>query len=349
MRAPQLLIQAESRHQVFLERLKTGNMDALKAMLVDTRRAVLGQLSGQNLTEWSRTKLQKQLAAIDAIIAGNYADWATVLDGQIRELALYEAGFEIRALEKVATVNFTLPTPEQLAAAIGGNPLSIEGPDKGKLLESFLKDWLERDRQRYQGVINAGYAQGQTTQGIVAELRNQFDRSLGSLETMARTSLQHAAQQTRQATAEANSDIIKKIRIVATLDSRTSSQCASLDGREFDIDKGPRPPFHPNCRTTTTYVLDDRFAVLREGATRSSRGPDGVEPAPANQTYYAWLKQQPKEFVNEAIGPQRAKLLLDGGLSAERFAELGLSKQFMPLSLDQMRQIEPLAFDRAGL
>ena len=48
-----------------------------------------------------------------------------------------------------------------------------------------------------------------------------------------------------------------------------------------------------------------------------------------------------------AIGPQRGKLLRDGGLSSEKFGELQLSKSFEPLTLDEMRKLEPEAFKEA--
>ena len=96
--------------------------------------------------------------------------------------------------------------------------------------------------------------------------------------------------------------------------------------------------------------LDERFDFLDEGATRSVRGASGkVSSAPAEQTYYQWLKDQPYEFQKTAIGPTRAKLLNEGGLSSERFAELQLSKNFKPLTLDEMRELEPMAFIDAGI
>ena len=55
---------------------------------------------------------------------------------------------------------------------------------------------------------------------------------------------------------KANEDVTEKYRYVATLDSRTSALCASLDGQEFEYDKGPEPPQHFNCRSTTVAVID---------------------------------------------------------------------------------------------
>lgn len=125
--------------------------------------------------------------------------------------------------------------------------------------------------------------------------------------------------------------------------------CASLDRREFAIDKGPRPPRHPNCRCTTVPVLKREFAFLSEGGTRASAGAGGGKQVDAGLDYFEWLKLQPRSFIDVAIGPARAKLLLDGGLSAGRFAALQLDRRFEPLTLAEMKKIEPIAFARAGL
>ncbi|MFP3663054.1 hypothetical protein SB768_31970, partial [Burkholderia sp. SIMBA_043] len=58
---------------------------------------------------------------------------------------------------------------------------------------------------------------------------------------------------------------------------------------------------------------------------------------------------QPAAFQDATLGPVRGKLFRDGGLTAERFAALQLDKNFKPLTLDQLKELEPLAFERARL
>ena len=50
-----------------------------------------------------------------------------------------------------------------------------------------------------------------------------------------------------------------------------------------------------------------------------------------------------------APGPVRGKLFRDCRLDAERFAVLQLDKNFKPLTLDQLKGLEPLAVERVGL
>ena len=91
--------------------------------------------------------------------------------------------------------------------------------------------------------------------------------------------------------------------------------------------------------------LDDGLDFLDKGATRSS--VNGY--VDADLTYYQWLKRQPAAFQDLAVGPARGKLLRNGGINSERFSELQLDRNFQPLTLDEMRQLEPQAFARAGL
>jgi len=108
------------------------------------------------------------------------------------------------------------------------------------------------------------------------------------------------------------------------------------------------PPFHINCRTTITPITK-LSAAFAKGATRASVGASGGAQVSASLSYYQWLKTQPAAFQDAALGPVRAKLFRDGGLTAERFASLQLDKNFKPLTLDQLKELEPLAFQRAGI
>ena len=89
--------------------------------------------------------------------------------------------------------------------------------------------------------------------------------------------------------------------------------------------------------------------MFAKGATRASVGANGGQQVGADLDYYHWLQQQPAAFQTEALGPVRAKLFREGGLSVERFAELQLDRNFTPLTLRQMIDLEPLAFERASI
>lgn len=352
------LVEQSARHSVYLERLKSGEVNQFASFLQQIDRSIRARLAGEVLTDFSRTRFERLLASLNRDLRAIYADYWQELSGNLIELAEYEAGFEARSLSSVVGFETVVPAAEQVRAAVTSAPLSVRGPDGGKLLEPFVKDWSAVEIKRVSGAIRQGFFEGQTTGRILQSVRgtraNRFTDGVLAVtnrnaEAIVRTAVQHVASTARNETWKANNDIVAGVVWSSTLDSRTSQQCRSLDGQVFPIDKGPRPPIHIRCRSTTVPQLDDRFAFLGKDGTRSTRGPDGVGRTDASETYYSWLKRQPAAFQNDAIGPTRAKLLRDGGLTAERFAELNLNRNFKPMTLDEMRAIEPTAFLKADL
>jgi len=360
--ADDALITIATRHQSHYERLKSSEVKKFDEFLVTMERDIRNKLTSQDITEFTRSRLEKKLKQIGTLMRGTFEEYKKVWRESVTDAADYEAGFEVRSLEKVVDdVEFAMPSDSQLTKAVFNTPLGdIGGPSGGSLLEPWFDDMTATEIKRVQGEIRLGYAQGETTSSIVRRIRgtkaaNYADGALAitkrNADTITKTSLQHAAMQSRGEVWQKNDSVVKKRRIVATLDQRTSTICRSLDGQEFPLDKGPKPPFHPNCRTSETAVLADKYADLSRGRTRAERDPEtgDIGRVSANKSYYEWLKTQPAKVQNSIIGPTRGKLLRKGDISAERFSELQLGKNFEPLTLDQMRKIEPTAFDKAGL
>lgn len=356
------LILIATRHQSHYERLKSHEVALFDEFLKKMDRDIRRQLSGFEITDLTRKKLELQLRDLRALLRGTLDDYAKVWYDSVNEAAIYEAGFELRALGNVVTgVNFTLPSDSQITAAVFNTPLgNIGGPDGGSLLEPFLEGMNERTIKRVEGAIRIGYAEGQTTAQILQRVRGTKAAGFrdgvmanvkGDAEAITRTALQHAASQATAEIWKANEDVIEGRVWLSTLDEKTSAQCQSLDGMVFPLDEGPFPPAHIRCRSKCIAKLKSEFSYLSEGRQRSARDPvtGEVGTVSAKQTYYGWLKDQPESVQDSIIGPTRGALLRDGGLSAERFAELQLGKNFQPANLAQMREMDPLAFAKAGL
>ena len=361
MAANQALLDATIRHAVFLERLKAGEVAKFAPFLKQIDRSLRERLNNSPLTDYNTKRLTKLLSGVDSLLLAIFSEYSDQLTLDLIDLATYEAQFEATSLTKAApaTVSFeaVMPTVTAIRAAVLGNPLSIRGPDGGKLLEPFIKDWTTAERTRLTGAIRQGFFEGQTNAEIIQKIRGtkalKYSDGLLAVTdrnatTVVRTAIQHVASQARMETAKANSDVVLKIELVATLDSKTSQICRTLDGKIFPIDSGPRPPFHPNCRTTFV-MLTKLNELFRKGATRASVGAGGAGQVSADLTYYQWLQNQPAAFQDQAIGKARGALFRNGGLSVKRFAELQLDRNFAPLNLAQMKELAPLAFERAGL
>lgn len=370
-KTPSQLIEIATRSQVFIERYKGGVVKEYEPFLVEMAKLIRKKLEGKDLTQFSRGRLNKLLKVIAKdlmILQGTYLDEDFYPSSFT--LAKQQAKFEVKSLQQVVKYDFVTPSETQLTSAVLTNPMSAEGY-AGKLLDPFIKDISKNEVAKITNLIRQGVYEGLTTPQIVNNIigtkKNKFTdgqlvKTNRNMSNMVRTAVQHVSSQARQETWNRNNDIIKGVTWVSTLDSRTSTICRSLDQQEFPLNKGPRPPIHIGCRSTTAALLSEQFAFLRKGATRKARNPETgkVEEIPAKTSYYDWLKGQSSSFQDSELGKTRGKLLRDGKLSSQRFAELQLGRNFRPLTtitrngkkitpLEQMEEMEPLAFERAGI
>ena len=163
--------------------------------------------------------------------------------------------------------------------------------------------------------------------------------------SLVRTSINQVANAASQQVYEANQDITKKYRYVATLDTRTSSICRALDGREFEYGKGPTPPQHFNCRSTTVPVIDYKELDFIPPPPAKRASANGQ--VPADVSYGDWLANQQKGESKadlmarqaQALGAQKAKYFRR--LAEDRGPDQAIAKLVRDdgseLTLDQLR------------
>ena len=135
------------------------------------------------------------------------------------------------------------------------------------------------------------------------------------IRTIVRTSVNQVQNQASQAVYAANSKVAPKYEYVATLDSKTSPICKRLDGRKFEYNKGPTPPQHFNCRSTTVPVVD--YAGLKkqkgfEDLTPPPKGKvvtrptgEGTGRVPQDTQYGDWLLGQDKKLKVKTLGNEQ--------------------------------------------
>ena len=128
------------------------------------------------------------------------------------------------------------------------------------------------------------------------------------ISTIVRTSVNQVTNQASQAVYAANKKVAPKYEYVATLDSRTSPICQRLDGQIFDYNKGPTPPQHFNCRSTTVPVVDfdglqKKYPNLEKPpATKLDTRPSITGRVPQGTPYGNWLLQQDKKLQVKTLG-----------------------------------------------
>lgn len=235
-------------HKVLLERQKNRIfMETVKQINNLTPEIVLAVEDNKTLTT-TITEIKKE---IDIAYEKLNSDVYT----QLKNIAAYETDFQYAILlNTIATGDkgkIDKVSRELLYKAIFKEPLEgLSFAQNFKILSDNLK--RETERAVRISVLN-GESIAETRQRITQRINvanNQYNSFI-------RTATQNVVHKATQMTYDENKEFIKKIQYVAILDSRTTDICKALDGNIYDVDEGPRPPQHWNCRSFTIPIFTD--------------------------------------------------------------------------------------------
>lgn len=379
------------RHQIFSLRfagsLRNDTIEILNATERDISMRIRDQLRG--VQQGSPTALRRANRLINEIREIRGAAWGgvdrmwrtTLQDFAREEVRFLKAGFEA-SIPVVAEA--TLPDASTLRSLVR------EQPFQGRLLKEWSNNIRRADLRRIEDQIKIGVVQGEGSDVIArrvvgtARLRGRdgvLQITRHNAQAITRTAVNHFSNAARQEFLEENREFFTREVYTATLDSRTTPICSSLDGERFEIGKGPMPPLHIQCRSLRVAVLDDELLgsrpmkpvtermLLREfseqrgirapgrraGLPRGTKGEfdrfarqrtrELVGKIPAKTTYQEWLRTQSTEFQNDVLGPTKAKLFREGRLTLKKF----VNRAGDEIPLRDLARIEADAFRAAGL
>lgn len=384
-------LDALIRHQIGLMRLSGSIRNEIIEILDRTERDLKDQIARRMRRGLPSDNIAavriKSLEKIVRNIRGQAFDEITaVWVREMKELAKAEPAFIDMAMRTVSpvTLSTVIPSTADLVALLASKPF------EGRVLRDWAKDIRQADLDRIMAQVRIGIVQGENSAAIArrvvgtAALRGangvtQITRNNAAAIT--RTMVNHFSNQAKRLFYEANKDILDEELYVATLDSRTTAICRSLDGQRFAIGIGPIPPLHFACRSVRVGILDGR--VLGRRPTKSStdrqllreytrsqglpkvssrgalpRGHRGAFDAfsrrrvreltgtvPADVNYDDFLKRQSRDFQDEVLGVTKARLWRRGGLTLDKF----VNRQGDELTLSELARSDAGAFRAAGL
>lgn len=181
---------------------------------------------------------------------------------------LYEL---VRNTEEFATENMEQGMQEvykQISIAIEVPEFSL--PDKELMQKLIEEPWrggnfsnrLWKNQQKLmkalKNVLIVGMQQGKNITDMAVELNAVMGKGFYAAHRLVRTETMHCLNQSclqRYKDAE-----IKKVRFWAAKDERTCEICGAMHRKEYNIEKAPVLPVHPNCRCTYLPVIENGIA-----------------------------------------------------------------------------------------
>lgn len=355
------------RHALYVERLKNSESRRILAFLgrdvfPDLTEKIGGRWmnivgTGRGINFADRRILELR-RSIRSILDGGMLRAYEMVERRLQDIAATEAEYQVSALKqtlaaplKVAMTegalsvpfDFVAPSPAMLKTIVTARPFqgAILG-DWFKSLSMVTADRIDRD-------IKMCLVEGESVDQLVRRVRGSSELAFGDgslrqvrarVEALVRTAVGHVSNETREASYAENSDVVKGVQIVATLDTSTCEQCAGLDGEILEPGSGRRPPFHFGCRCTTAPVLKSWKELgipLKDIDAGTRASMDGQ--VPASMTYGEWLKTQTQDVQDDALGPARAELFRNGKAGLDEFTD----DRGRLLTLAQLREKEKLS------
>ncbi|MDC4585409.1 minor capsid protein [Acinetobacter baumannii] len=360
------LLEVLTQHQAYLFRASSQSVNELLTIFKDESALMLAKLRDllDELNDSEKAALAAglyttaNLKEIRDLISG----WHTSLNSSLPEafavsvtaMAVYEANYTA----KLYGGKIKKPNGEKLFTAAKKVPLV-----GGALVDDLLSKIAESARQKVEYAIRDGISSGKTNQEIVQRIRGtkrlNFEDGLLSgskfdIDRTVRTVRSHVANQA--CLYSFNQIGFEYVRLVATLDGRTSKLCASLDGAVWEINDPAKrvPPLHPNCRSILVPVEKDGRLVGERPFVMDERRVKDIPKdersqligqLDANTTFKEFFKKTDDFFQREWLGPKRYKLYKEGKFDFDKFFD----PEGRLYTLNQLRKLDEQTFKELGL
>lgn len=277
---------------------------------------------GRSVTPEEYPEISMLLNEIDEIIRRGVLELRQLTEQRLEEVGQREADFVAENVEKTTdeTVGrVAAPDPSQ-QRVLGDKPeqwfdAMLEGPTGNNVRRRILQ----------------GLEEGETVDQIVRGIkgsRNEkgiLSKSEEGVDTLVRTAATSESAAAREETFRELG--VTHYRFVATLDSRTTLRCATLDGKVEKVGEGPVPPLHPNCRST----LVPDFGEEPFGTRAAFDGQ-----VDANINFEEWLTTRPHAEQEEMLGKAKAAAWRRGDITMKRL----LGDDLEPLTLEELRRMD---------
>lgn len=241
----------------------------------------------------SKPKIDGIIAELVSVQNTRYADAIVDFTEDAARLAAYAAETEVIGMGMVQRVKdagaIAAKTPISASGLLPAEHMAqLNAYNNKRLADTIRQGWAAKTPIEELNAVLIGTEKARYTDGLIHKQKQSARAAID-------TACHHTAQVAR-AEARAANDVYK-YRIVATLDTRTTPICQSLDSKVFTYGAPDAriPPFHYFCRTVIVPELDKDYSWLSEGRTRSS-----MYGSVSSQTTYAeWAAQNADKIAEQ--------------------------------------------------
>lgn len=312
--------------------------------------ALLTALDQVPADQFTVERLNAALGSVRGINQTAYESVASELQRELRDFSGYQSDWEyallLGLLPPILRVN--------KVSADSGYAQAESTPMQGRL----LRDWLAvAASDRITRIINTvrqmsmdGAKPAEIATAVRGTRANKYadgilQKSRTELAVLIKTAVGHVAETFRNMFADSNSELVKAVKWVSVLDSRTTPYCRLRDGLLYTAVahrpiahkvpwlQGPGA-IHFGCRSTSTLIIKSyrELGIDANRLTPQQRSELSGE-TPKDSGYAEWLAKQSAARQDQILGKERGMLYRNGDLSFSRM----YSSNGQWLTLDELR------------
>lgn len=340
-----IVLAREAEHLYKLDQLTSKGIGTLVGMIDDVKQELKPIISnaGQMAGVFKVERAEKLMAQMNQMNLGIAKKLGMNISSVVSEAGIesikthndiFSFGGRVQAFN-----NFSL-SPVQIKSLVDTTPVG------GSLLNDWVKKTFDANLvEKIRRDIGKGMLEGQGMSQIAKRFHDGYEMVKRDIATLTRTYVQSINVTALEGTYKANSDLIKRLRWCATLESSykasghgTCLSCAAMDGLEFPIEEHPPCPLHPNCRcillpVTATWEelglnIGEIEQVYRPYVMRGDKAV-GVGGKPyylqigfSQKSYADWFSVQSLSFMKNALGPARYELYITKQFDFRDFVDL---------------------------
>jgi SPP1 gp7 family putative phage head morphogenesis protein len=338
------------RRQLFNQRYANG----LSKDTIDQLKRIYSQVNERLLLETTDVqllRLSNMQDDIRAILNNEMVDFNSDLISNLNDFIEDDLRFNYAVISGDTDVILSMPILEQVQRNALASEMGVGvGASTLNVNEAIIAFSSRKSKDVLQ-VISDGILTGETNASMANKIQKLSDsQHKNQAVTLVRTAVAKVSGVAIEDVAKQNSEIMKGMEWVATLDSNTTLICAGRDGNIYPIGKTPSYPAHWGERSRLIPRISDEFNIDRSRVKRPQIGSDGRGTTSSNTKFDSFLKRQDAEYQDEYFskfpdGKEKAALFRRGGLEIQQFRdELGHN-----YTLEELRALEPLAFKKANL
>lgn len=283
------LLDAITRHQIYLEGLKYGQIATYQTTAKAIERDVKAKLIGlryDTMDGLTKAQLRKLLAELRTTLNRHYSQYVENLIAFLRKFMATDTEI-VKAMfgEFIEGDMPDAPSDDKRWGAIGAFPL----PSSGALLLPWIRALQVQGTGSILLRINQGYANREKVSDTLAALVGSdaanfrdgvLNKTGNAASSVVRTALQHVAASNQASIAKI---LWPSYKWVSVLDDRTTKICRNRNGNVYRYGEGPLPPAHPGCRSSTMPI---------------AAGQD-IDTVPI---FAEWVRTQPADLRRDMFG-----------------------------------------------